>query len=201
MHVRSRFRYLGALLLIGAILLPAFAADKDEKKDGKPDTPKSALENLPVPAAEKWTTVGDMVGVLDKVNGASISLKVDYQETSIQRVGKTYRPKAVAKSKDVDLILADDVKVRVGAPPREFDDKGGIKKYTPEELKNLKGSDTKVWGYASDTNALKTGDVVRVIVGRKKSTASKSKGVVPDEPTVRLIYILKDSGGSGDKKN
>lgn len=201
--MRSRFRCLGALLLVGAIIFPAFAADKDEKKD---DAPKPAAEKAPVPVPnnEKWTTVGDMTGTLDKVNGTSISLKVEYQETSLQRSGRTVRPKVTNKSKDVDLILADDVKVRIGTPPLEFDDKGAIKKYSPEELKSLKGGDTKTWGYASDTNALKTGDVVRVIVARKKTTGAKSKDAPAEDnqPVVRLIYILKDvdGKGGGDKK-
>lgn len=255
-------RCFGALFLAGAIMLPALADDKDAKD--KPDTPKPVADkdDTPKPSGEspsgkapsneKWTTVWDVVGTLGKVNGTSITLKVEYQDTganpannantqqilhqlqqyqqqvlramhshsgagaghhnyrSLARVqpSHNYHPtgtnnnqKAATKTKDVDLILSDEIKVRVGSPPVEFDDKGSIKKYSPEELKTLKG-DSKGWGYAADTTALKTGEVVRVILAKKKTAPTgdkaKDKEAAADDgqPVVKIVWVLKEAAAT-----
>lgn len=212
-----QLRCFGAILLAGIIILPALADDKDKDKD-KPDTPTpekpttTPTTKTPAPPAEKWTTVWETIGTVNKVNAGSISLKVEdqaaNQQQAMQRLQQLLRSRsrsrgrismpantgnAAPKTKDVDLILADDVKVRIGDPPIEFDDKGNLKKYSSEELKNLKGGE-KTWGFAADTSQLKPGEIVRVTVARKKSSGPKTKDTVPDEPVVKMVFILKDPG-------
>ena len=55
------------------------------------------------------------------------------------------------------------------ALPQAFDDKGDIKKYTPAELKELKGKDANLAGYESTAENLKTGQVVQVILKRHQA--------------------------------
>lgn len=198
-------RCFGALLLAGVIILPALADDKD-KDAPTPEKPATTpTTKTPAPAPEKWLTVWDTIGTLSKVNGTSISLKVEDQAAAQQqRLQQLIRSKgkggsggaAKAKTKDVDLVLAEDVKVRVGAPPIEFDDNGDLKKYSSEELKNLKGGE-RTWGFAADTSQLNPGDVVRVIVARKKTSGPRPKDTIPEEPVVRMIFILKDGAEKG----
>jgi hypothetical protein len=122
--------------------------------------------------------------------------------------------KIIYKQKDIDVSLAQEVVVRVKDPPAEFDDKGDLKKYTPEELKKLKGPGN-YWGYPSDVDSVTTGQVVRVFVffqqkpQKSRTTTTPSPGASsskdkntdpkPDEnadeegPLVKVIYILNDS--------
>ena len=55
-------------------------------------------------------------------------------------------------------------------PPEAFDDKGRAKKYTPKELKELKGDDLKTPGYPGDFSDLVNDLIVNVTV--KTSTLS-----------------------------
>lgn len=209
-------RILGALVLAGVIIVPVLADDKEKPDKDTPEKAAPAVPNIPAPAAEKWVTVFDTIGTLSKVNGGSITVKVEDQaanaQAAMQRLQQMLRSKGRSRSgggggavqkkmKDVDFLLADDVKVRVGAPPVEFDDKGNLKKYSGEELKALKGGE-KTWGFAADTTQLKSGDVVRVVVGRKKMVGGNKKDAPPDEPMVKMIFILKEGqekGGGGDR--
>jgi hypothetical protein len=92
----------------------------------------------------------------------------------IQRMQATqqnlFRIKEVKK--DVEVAPDDDVKVRSLQPPVVYDDKGYPKKYTPEELKGLRG-DGKLPGYASDLDSVQPGQVVIAYLARKKPGAAK----------------------------
>src|SRR5258707_1201113 len=83
--------------------------------------------------------------------------------------------KVVTTTKDFDLQAADDVKVRMLNLPDLFDEKGNPKKYTADELKDLKGSDTKLPGYTSDFSSLKNGQQVTVYLSKPKSDAKDNK--------------------------
>jgi len=64
--------------------------------------------------------------------------------------------------RDVEVELAPNVTVRTGFLPFVYDDMGDPKKYTKEEIKELKGPNPSVPGYKSDLSALKTGQAVKV---------------------------------------
>jgi hypothetical protein len=86
-------------------------------------------------------------------------------ERLMQSQKDLFRVKSV--DKDVELDLAEDVKVRARRPVRQFDDKGNIIRYTPQELKALRG-DGKLPGYAAELSDLQPGQKVLVKVVRRK---------------------------------
>lgn len=85
---------------------------------------------------------------------------------------------AAAANVDYELTTAEGVKVRIKELQMEFDEKGRVKKYTPEELKKRKGDtpeEQKLSGYKIDYNVLKPGDVIQVSLSRvNKDKESKS---------------------------
>lgn len=81
--------------------------------------------------------------------------------------------KMVTKKKDVDLVMSNEVQVRVANPPQEFDEKGQQKKYTAEDLKKLKGPGNQ-WGYPGEIDKLKPGAVLQVFIYKKaKKTVTR----------------------------
>jgi hypothetical protein len=84
----------------------------------------------------------------------------------------------VNATQKVDFQLDSNVKVRVKDLPEAFDEKGNIKKYTKEELAELKGKDKNLPGYESSIDSLKPGQILQVaLVVHKKpkpSTTSSS---------------------------
>jgi hypothetical protein len=113
--------------------------------------------------------------------------------------------------KDVELDLAEGVKVRARQPVQQFDDKGNIKRYTPQELKELRG-DGSLPGYAAELSDLQPGQTVLVKVVRLKpakpadtppadkpaaagsqaSAAEAKPGPSGDKAIATLILIVKD---------
>ncbi len=75
-------------------------------------------------------------------------------------------------TKDITFHTADEVKVRFSSPPAAFDEKGNVKKYTADELKELKGmgDDAKLPGYQGTVEKLTAGMPVQV-----KTVANKPK--------------------------
>ncbi len=118
------------------------------------------------------------------------------------------------KEKEVtaEVVLADDVKVRVASPPAAFDDKGNVKAYTPQELKDLKGTgeDAKLPGYTAERDSIRNGQMVMITTGykvgakdpvpeaekkpdpppEKKPDAPEKKA--PPKPKVVTIVILSE---------
>jgi hypothetical protein len=95
--------------------------------------------------------------------------------------------------KDVELVPADDLKVRTARPPLEYDDKGYPKKYTKDELKELKG-DPRLPGYAADFDSVRNGQAVVAYLARKPVAAKAGKKDAPadDKPLVTMVLILSD---------
>jgi hypothetical protein len=109
------------------------------------------------------------------------------------------------KSKDLDLQTTEDVKVRMAKPPDQFDEKGKIKKYTPKELKELKGPDPKLPGYQGEFSDLRQDQVVSVNLiknkdapkVRPKPKAGKDADADVDLlanylPQVSMVMILRE---------
>jgi hypothetical protein len=90
-----------------------------------------------------------------------------------------------ARGQRVDLQFADDVKVRLAQPPKKYDDKGHILKYTPAELKALKGPGN-LPGYAASPEDLRSGQTVAVTLGKRKGAAA---GAV----VVTAVLVLADA--------
>jgi hypothetical protein len=106
---------------------------------------------------------------------------------------------------DVHAVPADDIKVRLLQPPEAFDDKGNPKKYTAQELKELKGPDN-LPGYTGTLDDVKANQLVLVTLARKvgkpakpadkpAKDADKDKEREKDNPLlVRMLVVL------GEKK-
>lgn len=71
--------------------------------------------------------------------------------------------------KQVKLSVVDGVQVRTRSLPVAFDDKGAPRKLTTEEVKELRGNDRKLPGYAADYSDLKAGQAVLIYLGRVKT--------------------------------
>jgi hypothetical protein len=97
--------------------------------------------------------------------------------------------------KDFVLEAMEDVKVRVAKLPAEFDAKGNPRKYTEAELKERKGPDPKLPGYASTFEELKIGQIVKLTLGKAKAEPAKGKEKekAEESPKVTMIVVLQDT--------
>ncbi|HZY87395.1 MAG TPA: hypothetical protein VFE78_21340 [Gemmataceae bacterium] len=75
----------------------------------------------------------------------------------------------VNRTQDIEFMAEESVKVRTMELPEQFDEKGNVKKYTKEELKQLKGKDTKLPGYESAFESLRAGQLVQVTLADHKA--------------------------------
>jgi hypothetical protein len=151
-----RFSF-AVLLLMCLTFSSSFGQDKDKKAEDK---------NAKSDPKEKWIPAGQVVAVLKEVRESDKSVVL-----SIQTQNSYYSPQAKrvvpAKMEDIELLLKDDVKIRQFNPPEAFDDKGRPKKYTPKELKELKGDDLKTPGYPADFSDLTNQTIVNVTLMQK----------------------------------
>jgi hypothetical protein len=74
------------------------------------------------------------------------------------------------REQDVELVLAEEVKVRLARLPQAFDDKGNPKRYTPKEMKDLRGPE-KLPGFAAERGDLQVGQTVLVQVAVRLQAA------------------------------
>jgi hypothetical protein len=189
-----RHSHAVGLLLLICLLAPARAqdvkkGDVQEKKDAK----------------EKQAHLGEIVARLSRVEGTQKVITIQVPQTSVVLVGGRLQLQIVPK--EVELLVADDLKVRVMQPPVEFDEKGKPRKRTAKELKELKGGDPKLPGYQADFDSLKPNQVVRLTLIGKKDTRGKAKPPArpkakgkapaededppePEKPQVAVIVIL-----------
>jgi hypothetical protein len=148
----------------------------------------------------------DQIKHLDELQNAvaKLQLQVVKLELNPQQIFKV-----VTNKKDVDFRAAEDVKVRTVNPPVSYDEKGNVKKYTREELKELKGKDPNLPGYESSLDRLQTGQYVKVTLARPKEPSRSDKDKDADKDTdkdkaadkkaeVTLILIKSDDGTDGD---
>ena len=86
------------------------------------------------------------------------------------------RPASLAvQSQDFDLVVDDDVQIRLQQPRPAYDDKGQSKKYTSAELKQLKGDRATIPGYPGEFTDLKPGQVVTLyLLERTDASADRS---------------------------
>ena len=164
-----RFSF-AVLLLMCLTFSSSFGQDKDKKAEDK---------NAKSDPKEKWIPAGQVVAVLKEVRESDKSVVL-----SIQTQNSYYSPQAKrvvpAKMEDIELLLKDDVKIRQFNPPEAFDDKGRPKKYSTQELKELKGDDLKTPGYPADFSDLISQSIVNVTLMQKpqKPVRAGNSGLV-----------------------
>jgi hypothetical protein len=110
----------------------------------------------------------------------------------------------VKATQKVNFHASENLKVRIKDLPKQFDEKGRIKRYSQKELSERKGKDKNLPGFESSPESLRVGQVVQVTL----RTIKKPKAAKPDrveekgkakekDPNERkmqvsLIVILKD---------
>jgi hypothetical protein len=83
--------------------------------------------------------------------------------------------------KQIKLSVVDAVQVRTKLLPVAFDDKGAPRKLTTEEVKELRGTDSKLPGYAADYSDL---TYYPAVLDRPPGETSKSGNSVDSSPPV-----------------
>jgi hypothetical protein len=116
--------------------------------------------------------------------------------------------KFVKQAKDFELKATDNVAVRLQQLPAEYDDRGNLKTYTAAELKELKGKNPDLPGYAADFDKLQAGQTVRVTLVKPKAEAKadkekeKGKDATTEEkkPQVSMIVVVRDTPANPSAK-
>ena len=154
-----RSLFAAGFALLLASALAARADDADKPKDPKDEK-------------EKLTPAGRVLARLTAIDG-------DKQTLTIEAAGGA----------SVTLDIAGDAKVRTLKLPLAFDDKGNPRKYTAQELKDLKGPDN-LPGYTADFTDLKVGEIVRVSVAKRKKTADEVREAAKAGEPIRAVATL-----------
>jgi hypothetical protein len=115
--------------------------------------------------------------------------------------------RVVHVTQNVDFQAAEEVKVRTLQPAAAFDDKGNIKKYTPAELRQLKGKDPGLPGFESAAEDLKAGQTVQVALAphRAARTGDQARGAEKDggkdapagKKMQAAVIVIVDDAGAG----
>jgi hypothetical protein len=90
------------------------------------------------------------------------------QRTAGNGRGQQSPYRVVQKSVNVEIEMSPDVKIRTNFLPVAYDDMGELKKYTKEEIKELKGPNPKEPGYKAELDAVKVGQDIKVTLARVK---------------------------------
>ena len=109
-------------------------------------------------------------GIMRQIN----NLANQIQRTASKTQQVPYR--AVKKAVNINIEMSPDVKIRTKFLPFAYDDMGDPKKYTKEELKELKGPNPKEVGYKAELDALKVGQDIQVRLVKVKEKAPVSPG-------------------------
>jgi hypothetical protein len=139
---------------------------RDDEEAEKREKPKE--ESKPAPFGRPFIA---RVGRVD--NGTRIAFTI--RERYLNGTKVEFRDKSV------EYNVYEGVRVRFEEPPLMFDGKGDVKKYTPEELKTLKGPEG-LWGYPADMESVQPGRTVKVFLGKPDQK---------EDAVVTMILIAK----------
>ena len=89
---------------------------------------------------------------------------------------------------EIEIPINETTKIRTKTPLEVYDDKGYIKKYTPEELKTLKGSNPNLPGYEVKIDELNPGAVVEVTLNRSPGNKNDKKN--DDKVFATMIMVI-----------
>jgi hypothetical protein len=236
----SIFRWAGLALLMAAFVFPVLGADaRTKKKDGDDKSAKSKDSKEEYVVIQQYEGVITQITSGEKTFTATVIIHTPNQEAikklnelraqlqgttdigTAQNLTKQIFETQAAVQKgaeekvDKTFEAPEDVKVRIGELPIEFDENGVRKKPTEAERKQKKGPGN-LWGYPADFEQLANGTNVKLFLSVKKATAEAlkkrtNKKVVgrakpkepeidptdDDPPTVRMIYILPETKKPG----
>lgn len=198
------------LVLVCVAAVPALAQDKAAGKPSlRPDQDLTPL-----------TLSGEATGRLVRVHSASsltleLAFPTDKPVVRVVRGVRTVVNRPTVTRKQYILDVADDVQVRAMQLPMQFDDMGKPKKYTSEEIKELRGTNARLPGYKRDYDSLRPGQIVTVSFRQvqpaapapvKQDEQAGDKKAQDKNPRVTLIVIQYDGDsaarkdGDSDKK-
>lgn len=150
---------------------PGAKKDDEKKDDEKKDDEKKKKEDedKPPPYGRPF------IGTITKNDNGRVGVNI--KERFLNGTKVEFR------DKNVEFSCYEAVRVRIQEPALTFDDKGGIKKYTAEELKELKGKE-ELWGYPADLEAVQPGRRVKVFLGRFPDDKKEA-------PVILQIFVAK----------
>ncbi len=96
--------------------------------------------------------------------------------------------KVVTEWVEVEIPIKETTKIRTKTPLQVYDDKGNIKKYSPEELKTLKGNNPALPGYEVKIDELTPGAVIEVTLN--KSPGNKDDKKDDDKVFATMIMVI-----------
>jgi hypothetical protein len=176
--IRFALRVVG-LAVIVALIVPVLLA-QEKGKDKEKDKDKAVETKLDLRKLKMIP--GTLVSASSEKGGITISYQVP-------------QLRGGPKSERMDLMPAEDMKVRTTILPPFYDDKGKLRRPTAEELKKAKGDNIPPRTYVADTSSLKPNQKVEVYCTIPKQKPKK-KGEEPDEdskPHVKLIVIVAEA--------
>ena len=191
-------------LAVIAMLVAAPAYADDKQKADRKEIARPQQDLTPLLAA------GEVTGRIARINsGSSFTLEVVQAipqlrgQPAVRRAGGIRPPTLRIENirRQFVLEVSDDVAVRVLQLPLQFDEMGQPRKYTAEEIRQMRGVNHRLPGYKSDYDSLKAGQIVRVSFRPVQAPArSADKGEDKDAkkkadntPRVRMIVVLSDS--------
>jgi len=89
---------------------------------------------------------------------------------------------------EVEIPIKETTKIRTKTPLQVYDDKGNIKKYSPEELKTLKGTNPNLPGYEVKIDELTPGAVIEVTLNRSPGNKDDKKD--DDKVFATMIMVI-----------
>jgi hypothetical protein len=89
---------------------------------------------------------------------------------------------------EVEIPIKETTKIRTKTPLQVYDDKGNIKKYSPEELKTLKGTNPNLPGYEVKIDELTPGAVIEVTLNRSPGKKDDKKD--DDKVFATMIMVI-----------
>ena len=89
---------------------------------------------------------------------------------------------------EVEIPIKETTKIRTKTPLQVYDDKGNIKKYSPEELKTLKGSNPALPGYEVKLDELTPGAVIEVTLNKSPGKNDDKKD--DDKVFATMIMVI-----------
>jgi hypothetical protein len=181
--MRSKLRLLGVVAALG-LVFPVLAADDKKETDPKP-------ASKPEPPKEKMIPIGFVDGKITKVEVGQRTIKL--QKNIAYLSGRNVQQKPL----DMEYSAAENVQVFYINPPVELDDKGKPKKPNPKDLKKAVKGPGGLRGYPAEFDNLKTGQVVKVYLEKKKDKPTYTKPkkddlVEENKPVATAVYIVAE---------
>ncbi len=96
--------------------------------------------------------------------------------------------KVVTEWVEVEIPIKETTKIRTKTPLQVYDDKGNIKKYSPEELKTLKGNNPNLPGYEVKIDELTPGAVIEVTLNKSPGKNDDKKD--DDKVFATMIMVI-----------